>query len=115
EGGEVSYNMPGALIIEGSLDKKRLEQAFRQLIERHEALRTRFEMVDGEVIQRIESSVPFSVEYVQASEEETPQYAQDFVRAFDLAQAPLLRVQLIENGPGRHVMLYDMHHIISDG
>ncbi|KJK28146.1 condensation domain-containing protein, partial [Paenibacillus polymyxa] len=108
-------NMPGALIIEGSLDKKRLEQAFRQLIERHEALRTRFEMVDGEVIQRIESSAPFSVEYVQASEEETPQYAQDFVRAFDLAQAPLLRVQLIENGPGRHVMLYDMHHIISDG
>ncbi|MDN4111432.1 amino acid adenylation domain-containing protein [Paenibacillus polymyxa] len=115
EGGEVSYNMPGALIIEGSLDKKRLEQAFRQLIARHEALRTRFEMMDGEVIQRIESSAPFSVEYVQASEEETPQYAQDFVRAFDLAQAPLLRVQLIENGPGRHVMLYDMHHIISDG
>ncbi|KAF6648046.1 condensation domain-containing protein, partial [Paenibacillus sp. EKM301P] len=60
-------------------------------------------------------SAPFSVEYVQASEEETPQYAQDFVRAFDLAQAPLLRVQLIENGPQRHVMLYDMHHIISDG
>ncbi|WP_254207985.1 non-ribosomal peptide synthase/polyketide synthase, partial [Paenibacillus sp. AK121] len=115
EGGEVSYNMPGALIIEGSLDKKRLEQAFRQLIARHETLRTRFEMIDGEVIQRIESNVPFSVEYVQASEEETPQYAQDFVRAFDLAQAPLLRVQLIENGPGRHVMLYDMHHIISDG
>ncbi|AUS26695.1 bacitracin synthetase [Paenibacillus polymyxa] len=115
EGGEVSYNMPGALIIEGSLDKKRLEQAFRQLIARHEALRTRFDMVDGEVIQWIESSAPFSVEYVQASEEETPQYAQDFVRAFDLAQAPLLRVQLIENGPGRHVMLYDMHHIISDG
>ncbi len=115
EGGEVSYNMPGALIIEGSLDKKRLEQAFRQLIARHEALRTRFEMVDGEVIQWIESSAPFSVEYVQASEEETPQYVQDFVRAFDLAQAPLLRVQLIENGPGRHVMLYDMHHIISDG
>ncbi|MDG0057028.1 amino acid adenylation domain-containing protein, partial [Paenibacillus sp. P2(2022)] len=115
EGGEVSYNMPGALIIEGSLDKKRLEQAFRQLIARHEALRTRFDMVDGEVIQRIESSAPFSVEYVQASEEETPQYAQDFVREFDLAQAPLLRVQLIENGPQRHVMLYDMHHIISDG
>ncbi|MDP1513431.1 amino acid adenylation domain-containing protein, partial [Paenibacillus ottowii] len=115
EGGEVSYNMPGALIIEGSLDKERLEQAFRQLIARHEALRTRFEMIDGEVIQRIESSAPFSVEHVQASEDETPQYAQDFVRAFDLAQAPLLRVQLIENGPERHVLLYDMHHIISDG
>ncbi|MGV6939158.1 non-ribosomal peptide synthetase, partial [Paenibacillus sp. CMM36] len=115
EGGEVSYNMPGALIIEGSLDKMRLEQAFRQLIARHEALRTRFEMVDGEVIQRIESGVAFSVEHVQASEEETQQYAQDFVRAFDLAQAPLLRVQLVETGPERHVMLYDMHHIISDG
>ncbi|MGN8231418.1 amino acid adenylation domain-containing protein, partial [Paenibacillus polymyxa] len=115
EGGEVSYNMPGALIIEGSLDKTRLEQAFRQLIARHEALRTRFDMVDGEVIQRIESGVAFNVEHVQASEEETQQYALDFVRAFDLAQAPLLRVQLVETGPERHVMLYDMHHIISDG
>ncbi len=115
EGGEVSYNMPEALIIEGSLDKTRLEQAFRQLIARHETLRTRFDMVDGEVVQRIEPNVEFNVEHVRASEEETQQYALDFVRAFDLAQAPLLRVQLVENGPQRHVMLYDMHHIISDG
>nr|WP_250636801.1 non-ribosomal peptide synthase/polyketide synthase [Paenibacillus sp. IHB B 3084] len=115
EGGEVSYNMPGALIIEGSLDKTRLEQAFRQLIARHETLRTRFEMVDGEVVQRIDKNVEFHVEHVQASEEETQQYVLDFVRAFDLAQAPLLRVQLVENGPQRYVMLYDMHHIISDG
>ncbi|MGX1572664.1 amino acid adenylation domain-containing protein, partial [Paenibacillus terrae] len=115
EGGEVSYNMPEALIIEGSLDITRLEQAFRQLIARHETLRTRFDMVDGEVVQRIDPNVEFNVEHVQASEEETQQYALDFVRAFDLAQAPLLRVQLVENGPQRHVMLYDMHHIISDG
>ncbi|MFD1464239.1 condensation domain-containing protein, partial [Paenibacillus farraposensis] len=115
EGGEISYNMPGALIIEGSLDKTRLEQAFRQLIARHETLRTSFDMVDGEVVQRIAATVEFNVEHVQASEEETRQYALDFVREFDLAQAPLLRVQLVENGPQRHVMLYDMHHIISDG
>ncbi|KAF6608062.1 hypothetical protein H6F38_31950, partial [Paenibacillus sp. EKM208P] len=61
------------------------------------------------------SGVAFNVEHVQASEEETQQYALDFVRAFDLAQAPLLRVQLVETGPERHVMFYDMHHIISDG
>ncbi|MEC0182798.1 non-ribosomal peptide synthase/polyketide synthase [Paenibacillus peoriae] len=115
EGGEVSYNMPGALIIEGSLDKTKFEEAFRLLIARHETLRTSFDMLDGEVVQRIAATVEFNVEHAQASEEETQQYALNFVRAFDLAQAPLLRVQLVENGPQRHVMLYDMHHIISDG
>uniref|UniRef100_UPI00056C452D condensation domain-containing protein n=1 Tax=Paenibacillus massiliensis TaxID=225917 RepID=UPI00056C452D len=115
EGGDVSYNMPGALIIEGELDVARLEQAFCKLIARHDTLRTSFGMVDGEVVQRIADTVEFNVERVQAAEEETDVYVERFVRAFDLGEAPLLRVQLVENGPQRHVMLYDMHHIISDG
>ena len=44
----LAYNMPGTLVLEGKLDKERLEKAFRTLIVRHETLRTSFETVEGE-------------------------------------------------------------------
>ncbi|MGF9929652.1 amino acid adenylation domain-containing protein, partial [Paenibacillus ehimensis] len=115
EGGETSYNMPGVTLVEGHLDRGRLEDAFRKLIARHETLRTGFEMADGDVVQRIYDNVDFAVEYKAASEEEAETHIREFVRPFDLEQAPLLRVGLIELGPERHLLLYDMHHIISDG
>ncbi|MDN4090756.1 amino acid adenylation domain-containing protein [Paenibacillus polymyxa] len=115
DGGEVSYNMPGVLVVEGPLQADRLEDAFRQLIARHETLRTSFEMVDGEVVQRVYDQVAFAVERLQAHESEAEAYIESFVRSFDLQQAPLLRVRLIQTGPERHLLMYDMHHIISDG
>ncbi|MGG1721343.1 condensation domain-containing protein, partial [Bacillus wiedmannii] len=54
EGSGVSYNMPFAMKIKGDLDVHQLEKAFHKLIERHEALRTSFVMVDGEPVQKIE-------------------------------------------------------------
>nr|WP_237171655.1 amino acid adenylation domain-containing protein [Paenibacillus sp. IHB B 3084] len=115
EGGDVSYNMPGVLTVEGPLQADRLEAAFRQLIDRHETLRTSFEMVEGEVVQRVYDQVEFAVERLQVSESEAEAYIESFVRSFDLRHAPLLRVRLIQTGPGRHLLMYDMHHIISDG
>ncbi|MDG0053414.1 amino acid adenylation domain-containing protein [Paenibacillus sp. P2(2022)] len=115
DGGEVSYNMPGVLVVEGPLQADRLEDAFRQLIARHETLRTSFEMMDGEVVQRVYDQVAFAVERLQAHESEAEAYIESFVRSFDLQQAPLLRVRLIQTGPERHLLMYDMHHIISDG
>ncbi|WP_269079180.1 condensation domain-containing protein [Paenibacillus polymyxa] len=115
DGGDVSYNMPGVLVVEGPLQADRLEDAFRQLIARHETLRTSFEMVDGEVVQRVYDQVAFAVERLQAHESEAEAYIESFVRSFDLQQAPLLRVRLIQTGPERHLLMYDMHHIISDG
>ncbi|MDY8023490.1 amino acid adenylation domain-containing protein [Paenibacillus polymyxa] len=115
EGGAVSYNMPGVLTVKGPLQADRLEDAFRQLIARHETLRTSFEMVEGEVVQRVYDQVEFAVEHLQTRESEVEAYIESFVRSFDLRQAPLLRVRLIQTGPERHLLMYDMHHIISDG
>ncbi|MDE1376660.1 condensation domain-containing protein, partial [Bacillus licheniformis] len=61
EPGGLSYNMPFAMKIAGDFDVDRFEDAFRQLIERHEALRTAFVMVDGEPVQKIEKEVDFKV------------------------------------------------------
>ncbi|MBV6717582.1 condensation domain-containing protein, partial [Paenibacillus chitinolyticus] len=115
EGAELSYNMPGALLLEGALDQNRFEEAFRRLIERHETLRTGFEMVSGEAVQRVFAAVDFFVEHFSAAEEEAAETVRDFVRPFDLAKPPLLRVGLVEMAAERHVLLFDMHHIVSDG
>ncbi|MGG0816164.1 amino acid adenylation domain-containing protein, partial [Paenibacillus alvei] len=115
EGADQSYNMPGVLLLEGSIDRSLLEKAFRGLIARHETLRTGFEIVQGEAVQRIYESVDFAVEYRHASEEEAPEVVQAFIRPFDLAKPPLLRAELVELAAERYLLMFDMHHIVSDG
>ncbi|WP_025028792.1 condensation domain-containing protein, partial [Caldalkalibacillus mannanilyticus] len=114
EGSELSYNMPDALVLKGDLDLERLEAVFQQLIQRHETLRTSFEMIDGEVKQRIHQKVDFSLEYIEVNEElETA--IDGFIRVFDLEKPPLLRVGVTTLKTGLNLLVLDMHHIISDG
>ncbi|MBU9709582.1 amino acid adenylation domain-containing protein [Paenibacillus sp. AK121] len=118
DGAGTSYNIPGALTLTGSLDYKALDNAFRQLINRHETLRTSFESMNGEPVQRVHDEVPFRVELIHAhgaDQKETDELVHGFVQPFDLAHAPLFRAGLIETGPEHHILLLDMHHIISDG
>ncbi|TVX94714.1 non-ribosomal peptide synthetase, partial [Paenibacillus agilis] len=115
EGAELSYNIPGAMLLEGELDRQRFEEAFRELVARHEALRTGFEMVKGEAIQRIYEEAAFQVEYVQISGEQAEETVRQFVRPFNLAKPPLLQVGLAELAPERHILMFDTHHIVSDG
>lgn len=108
EDGGVGYNMPAVLELTGPLDHGRLEETFRQLVERHESLRTSFETgPDGEPVQRIHDGVPFQLEDAGS--------ADAFVRPFRLDEAPLFRAALVKESDERHLLLTDMHHIISDG
>ncbi|WP_456238655.1 amino acid adenylation domain-containing protein, partial [Paenibacillus glycinis] len=115
EGAELSYNMPIVLQLEGQVDRGRVEQALNSLIARHESLRTSFEMNDGEVVQIIHPALAFAVSERQAAEAEAAQVVEAFIRPFDLQVAPLLRVELVQMAPERHLLLIDMHHIIADG
>ncbi|MED1913794.1 non-ribosomal peptide synthase/polyketide synthase [Bacillus thuringiensis] len=111
-----SYNMSGMLLMEGELDISRLEMAFEQLIQRHDSLRTAFELLDGKPVQRVYETVDFTMERMQASGETEARAIMDqFVRAYNLGKAPLLRVALVEEAPQHHRLLVDMHHTISDG
>ncbi|MCK4257941.1 MAG: amino acid adenylation domain-containing protein [Halanaerobiales bacterium] len=111
----ISYNMPGALMIEGALDLERLENAFRQLVLRHETLRTSFELIEEEIFQKIHHEVKFSVSYIHAAEEKVNEIVNNFVQPFDLSNAPLFRVQLVKLVDEKYLLLFDIHHIISDG
>lgn len=115
EGGEQSNHLTGAVHIEGDLDRDRFDHAFTELINRHESLRTGFEIKDDRLYQKINSEVNFKVDYTEIHEHEIDNYISEYVSSFDLAKAPLIRVCLIKLSSERHMMIIDMHHIIADG
>ncbi|NEW07889.1 amino acid adenylation domain-containing protein [Paenibacillus sp. SYP-B3998] len=121
EGAETAYNLPSAMVIEEPLDQARLEEVFQQLIDRHEALRTSFEWVGDEPVQRLCDQVSFQLASGDLSvgdglEEEQIQTAlHAFIRPFDLSAAPLFRAELNRLSDGKHLLLVDMHHIVADG
>ncbi|WP_374017554.1 condensation domain-containing protein, partial [Paenibacillus thiaminolyticus] len=115
EGAERSYNMPVALLLEGELDRERLEAALQALIARHESLRTSFAVVDGKPVQQVQEEWSFSVSYEEAEEREVEDLIQAFLRPFVLNEAPLLRATVLHLEETQHLLLMDMHHIISDG
>ena len=86
-----------------------------QLVARHESLRTSFELIEGEAVQVIHPSVTFAIGEKKALESEVSALVEAFIRPFELSQAPLLRVELIELDDAQHLLLLDMPHIISDG
>jgi amino acid adenylation domain-containing protein len=111
----LSYNMPHVFMLEGNLNKERFEETFHKLIRRHENLRTSFEMIKEQPIQKIHQCVDFVVEYEEGNEDEVNRLLHTFLKPFDLDKVPLLRVKLAAIGEARTVLICDMHHIIMDG
>lgn len=111
----LAYNMPMAMTLEGALDPARLRSTFNELGDRHESLRTFFDIVEGSPVQRVSELVGFQIEYFQAVNEEVPSILESFIRPFDLGTAPLMRVGLIKVSADVHILMVDMHHLINDG
>jgi tyrocidine synthetase-3 len=136
------YNIPAIMELKGSLDINYLEEVFRKLIQRHESLRTSFHMLREKPIQKIHKDASFKIDVydmtrnqgeVEVNVEEEVESAilhhlsnqfikpiHHFIRPFNLSHAPLLRVGLIRLPAGgastaRHLLMVDMHHIITDG
>ncbi|WPO00925.1 non-ribosomal peptide synthetase [Pseudomonas sp. MUP55] len=118
-----AYTIPGGLRLRGELDEDAVRASFQQLIQRHEALRTRFYERDGQGFQRIEPHVAFDLQVIDLSdlpgaERETraQQIREDQARTgFDLEKGPLLRVTLVRLDDEDHQLLVTLHHIIADG
>lgn len=115
-GMETAYNIPFVMEITGELDVVRLEQAFQTLISRHEVLRTSFSIINGEIFQKVQEDIHFTIEHLDVSADlEVEEIVDRFVTPFNLNQAPLLRAGLVTRGDGQHVFIFDIHHIIADG
>lgn len=109
------YNMPAAFIIDGELEKDHFEEVFKKIVNRHEAFRTRFEIINGEPVQIVEETLDFKVKYFEIKEEEIFDLTRDYLKPFDISKAPILRVEVGKINNSKYAMFINMHHIISDG
>ncbi|MCT4619882.1 MAG: amino acid adenylation domain-containing protein, partial [Marinisporobacter sp.] len=115
EGKGIGYNMPTAMIAKGHIDKDRIEETFNKLIQRHESLRTSFKIIDGEPVQLVHETVEFKVADTTVGEKKVDDIVRKFIKPFELDKAPLFRVGIIKISENKHILMLDMHHIISDG
>ncbi len=109
------YNIPMAGVLDKEVDLGRLQGAFEAVIERHEGLRTRFELIDGELVQRVHEEVAFQMECEVLAAEDVEAQMAAFMEPFDLNEAPLLRVKVLCQVGGEKILLMYIHHIVSDG
>ena len=117
------YNSPGAYSIEGNLSVDAFTRAFDRLIERHENLRTVFVMVDSEPRQKVLAAdqLGFKIPYIDLRGTDDTNtiikrwLEEDAGKTFDLEKGPLMRATLFQTANDRHVLVFNIHHIISDG
>ncbi|MBD2435190.1 non-ribosomal peptide synthetase [Nostoc sp. FACHB-110] len=117
------YNIPFGLRLVGTLNVSTLEQSFREIIQRHEALRTNFVSVDGQPRQIIQLEPYWQLTVVdlqhlplkekEATAQELVQ--QQAIKPFDLADGALIRATLLVLSDTEHWLNVSMHHIVSDG
>ncbi len=121
--GTATYNIPVAVHIPGYLNLSALVNSINAIIQRHEILRTSFEIVDGESAQKVVDFVNFTVPQVdlqhlgqQQQEIEIKTLSiQEAQASFDLGQPPLLRAKLVKLQPEKSILILTLHHLVGDG
>jgi iturin family lipopeptide synthetase A len=133
----IAYNSPQVVRLEGALEGEQLRQAVGKLIHRHESLRTSIRMVESEPVQKVHqiadirlpfqyddiarvSSRPEEMHTAPAREEpgtntRVEMIIRDFIRPFDLSQTPCFRLRLVDVGENHYILMFDIHHIVTDG
>ncbi len=118
----VGYNIQAGIRIRGEINEHLIGDAFNEVIERHEVLRTAFGNVDGIPVPKLVDVEPLYLRKITVDGEESSQMeavrqiaVAEVGRPFRLSEPPLLRPVLIILGRDDHVLLVTMHHIVSDG
>jgi amino acid adenylation domain-containing protein len=119
----IAYNMPAALRLTGQLNTDALEWGINEIIRRHESLRTTFRLVDNQPVQVIAEQLTLKMPIVdlqnfpaEEREAEVMRLATEEVqRLFDIEIGPLVRARLLRLNAEECVLIFTMHHIISDG
>ncbi|WP_430412121.1 amino acid adenylation domain-containing protein [Kordia sp.] len=98
-----------------NIDAKKLETAFNILVQKHEALRTSFHIVENEVVQKIheENTIPFQTKSFD-SLDTIQQIDTTFLIPFQLENPELVRILLVQLPENKNILYFDIHHIISD-
>lgn len=111
----VRYNLTNAVILEGELDVEQLRTAFVRLTDRHEVLRSSFHFIGNKAVQKVHDRAELEFDYEDAGNVDINNIIYEFRRPFDLEQAPLMRIKAVRIDQKKHVLIYDIHHIVFDG
>ncbi|TMR16731.1 non-ribosomal peptide synthetase, partial [Nonomuraea zeae] len=119
DGPSATYNIPVALRLAGQVDKRALAAALRDVLERHEVLRTVIGVADGEPYQRVlgMDGLDWRLEEVELppSADLAAAVGEVWEHTFDLAAEVPIRACLFSAGPDDHVLVVVLHHIAGDG
>lgn len=106
--------------LSGDIETAILKRIFRELVRRHESLRTQFIKVNGEFKQQIVESVDFAFDETDLTRVPNQTvicadlWFKTFTTLFNLRKAPLFRVHVVKLEPTKSMLMVAMHHIISD-
>lgn len=119
------YNIPAAVRLKGKLNLAALEGSLSEIFRRHEALRTTFTIQDGQPVQVVHPDTLklFTLSVLDLKKFPQPEQEtavsqlidEEAQRPFDLSQGPLVRATLLQLSVEEHLLLFTMHHIVSDG
>ncbi|MGB8195199.1 MAG: condensation domain-containing protein, partial [Chitinophagaceae bacterium] len=119
--GSVQFHVPRVLRLKGELHIQVLEESVREIVQRHEVLRTVIREEDGVGYQQIKSADEWKLQYISgddfpAHELHIKKCVEELLlEPFDLSKDYMLRLTLVELSPRDHIMVAVMHHIASDG
>lgn len=113
----ITYNMPQFIEMKGAVQREKLIETLKKLIHRHESLRTSFEIIGDNPVQKIHEpgNLDLDIHFYPAEKQNLDNIFRKFVRPFALSIAPLMRVGVIETGNDGYLLMADIHHIVSDG
>ena len=115
EGAEMPYHLSGVWEMRGPVDLFQLQDAFQEVVRRHESLRTAFGLIGGKPCQYVIEEPRFFLEAIPAGGKSADELLAAFIRPFNLEQPPLLRVGYAAVEAGRTLLFIDVHHIAADG
>ncbi len=123
----IAYNVPAAFRLQGTLNPDWLKASLEALGNRHESLRTVFAIAEDQPVQLIRPTfqldfqmIPVEEASTATDEKELPDVVQQRLNnacqvKFDLENGPLFQAVLLKISEADHILLLNMHHIISDG
>ena len=120
--GSPAYNIVDVIRFGGPLDAQVLEQALKELVHRHETLRTAFSQRDGQPVQIVMPSIDVMLPVLDLSSIDQREQQGEWLRVareegrtpFNFAEPPLFRGTLVHLNRQEHLLLLTIHHIIAD-
>lgn len=119
----IAYNIVSAFDLEGKLDEAAFAESLRRLVQRHEILRTSFLEAGEDLRQKISDTAdPDDLLFMTdlRHEKESGEQKQGFIaseirHSFDFTKGPLIRCRLLKWNEDRYTLIFNIHHIVSDG